>query len=372
MKTKNNIYFIPSDIKLLIENKEKPPQKRGFSFRNKGIPILFNHLIHEYYVLKKQETRLSSTVLKEVLGNNYTKAIKWMVEEKYIKLCSDSSMGTSRTYVINPNSIDAIVPYNINKELKEIFHSNDFKHPLYKQLKTDIQGLRIDIDESKNILSNLRKNELIDDQKYHASMISTYKIHHKDFYIIFDDWKRVHTNITNLKRELRKDTLTTDKGERLMEIDIPNSHPFFFLALIKGKVNENEYQEWKYRCFEGELYSKFSKDKRKAKDVVFSVLYGKNDRNNISDVLFKKEFPDIHSFILKYKTKKKSYKSLCSWLQDIESRFVFNKIYGEIKTKLGDECKIITIHDAVACQESRYADCLKIYTNQINNFKSIL
>ncbi|RNI22609.1 hypothetical protein [Rufibacter latericius] len=75
--------------------------------------------------------------------------------------------------------------------------------------------------------------------KYYSTLMAAERVADKDYFFKMDDKAgRVHTSLSNLKKELRN-FLTYD-GKRLVEVDIKNSQPFFSLALFNKAFFSSE------------------------------------------------------------------------------------------------------------------------------------
>ena len=95
-------------------------------------------------------------------------------------------------------------------------------------------------------LQRIRIDMEIGERLTRESMLAAELIRQGAWRIDVDDYGRVHTNITNLKRTLRKH-LSVD-GSRLVNCDVANSQPLFLgilmnAAATKGRAIENEGRE---------------------------------------------------------------------------------------------------------------------------------
>jgi hypothetical protein len=164
----------------------------------------------------------------------------------------------------------------------------------------------------------------------------------------------MHTNFTILKSFIRKNCLLIE-GEVTHEIDIKNSQPLFLTKIIIDSgtlwVKNDELELFKYLTINGLFYQylmdhlKIS-DKKKAKEITYKVLFGKNASNSKSDKIFKELFPTIHYFIKLYKKERGDYKILAYELQKAESNLIYNKIIREVMD-IYPEIKLVTVHDSI-------------------------
>lgn len=372
MKTQynNNVYFVPAQIHKYILKEETPvPKHEGFFFSNKGIPILLDHLITEYYINKKEFVNLSSIVLKKIMGNNYKKILNWLLHNEYIFENLHVDYGESKQYKINDEMIYDItcIVKNYTPKIK----CNDWTNKYSKMIAHDLNKININLKDAKCILKEMKNNQTINLRKYHSSIIASTRIYYGDMYISYDPWGRIHTNLTNLKREIRQTCIHDEYGNSFLELDIPNSHPMMLLMLLQDNVVKGEYNLWKELCFNQEIYQYFYDvvdGKRKAKDLIYTVLYGRNKYNQL-DEIFKSRFPSIHKFILAYKRKFKNYKVISTFLQEMEATFLYEKIYNTIKTKYGKDCILFTVHDSIGYREMDEEYVKAVFDNQIIKLK---
>jgi hypothetical protein len=102
-------------------------------------------------------------------------------------------------------------------------------------------------------------------------------------------------------------------------------------------------------------------DKKKAKEITYKVLFGKNASNSKSDKIFKELFPTIHNFIKLYKKERGDYKILAYELQKAESNLIYNKIIKKIMI-LHPDIKMLTVHDSIIYPR-KYKDIVTDFFN---------
>ncbi|MES2431805.1 MAG: hypothetical protein V4556_12800 [Bacteroidota bacterium] len=260
-------------------------------------------------------------------------------------------------------------------------------------------------------LSNIQKleamNQLNENCKNFKILVN--RINAKDYYCHIDDTgKRLHTNLTNIPKWLRK--FITYDDQHLVSIDIKNSQPYMSITLlkkefwqsvdkaqkptlkriykdlyIKGMENKTEinniikfldssktlvhrdiqkeefiknvvngtFYEYLIPIFEKEGVLKSCKtlDKKrdKVKKIVLTLLFDNsnknyNRRNDSATQIFKRKFPTI-SRIFEY-IKKEDYRNLAIVLQRIESYLILERICQRIN-KEKPELPLFTIHDSI-------------------------
>ena len=233
------------------------------------------------------------------------------------------------------------------------------------------------------------------------------KFEEQDFYYNVDDnVGRFHSNLTNIKRELRH--FITYKGQKLVNIDIKNSQPLFstlllreefynqknqnininiitkgqipqspnlpshkkikltklplsssYIILVKTLQKANNEILTKYVDFvnSGEFYKKISEviypnkpfDKGAIKKLVYSIFFSSNRYLGQPGAEpkrdFKTHFPGVYSIFSLIK--KNNHQALAVMLQRIESTIMVHNASLRISAEKPD-LPIFTIHDSIA------------------------
>lgn len=189
------------------------------------------------------------------------------------------------------------------------------------------------------------------------------------FRISRDDYGRVHTNVTNLKSELRS-FLRID-GHTLSGFDISNSQPLFLAMLLSNPskveverifsslpshdvyalslmncTDLDAYRELAasgrlYEFIQSELGGRHSRENIKTECMKF--FYGWKDTRSIVGPVFREHFPSVLNAINLIKAS--NYRTLSHLLQRLEARFVIDSVCGRLKTETG--IPLITIHDSI-------------------------
>lgn len=232
--------------------------------------------------------------------------------------------------------------------------------------------------------------------------------------------KRLHTNLTNMKSEIRKH-LRYDK-KKLVNIDIKNSQIFFLLVVLDRIRNKNilglekysniilplftktldiiEFERFKKLVISGTFYNElgrkliiekgkngvyekmkydyineiahyyeFDSPKALMKPITFEILFSKNECNSTEKSWFKKEFPTIMEVIKTLKEKK--HNELAILLQNIEAEVILDNVIKSI-SKFNKDIPLFTIHDSIMTSEEHSQivfDIMKREINRITRFE---
>jgi hypothetical protein len=333
---------------------------------------------------------LWSLILKENYGIYYNYYINYLMDINFMTLHSNYfTLKKSKTYIVNNEIINDIVKVKITDNILLKKHNkytfdkfvtdcqkSDLPIDVLKKLRGDLYKVDIDYQSSIKYMEDLKSNNKIDDYKYFKNIFTIKNIYNKNIYFINDDYGRIHTNYTILKRDIRKKYLTID-GLPVVEIDIKNSQPLFLGLLLSKHMDKNdlEYKNYISLVSNGIFYEYFLDrygelfiNRNDIKIMIYKVFYGKNNHKSKMNMLFKENFPLIYDFIKKYKENNKSYKSLSHTLQKTESDFLFKTVIKDIHDKF-PHVTLITIHDSIMCSVKHEKEIKYIFNNHVNNLK---
>jgi hypothetical protein len=271
-------------------------------------------------------------------------------------------------------------------------------------INIDIEGALdyINEDLKANTLNKV-KNAML---KHNASYVAATKFHNKEFSFSVDGTVgRLHTNLTNMKSELRN--FITYNGKPLVSVDISNSQPCFagllldeaFYSPSKLAKNDskitfsrlNTYLQSTYlsnitdislyimlvkltestdnKCFakyldvvqQGKLYSYIAErieasegttliNHKELKSMIFNVLFSDNRFIGQADAkpkrIFRAIFPEVYE-VFKL-IKKNDNSALPCILQAVEAKLMLDHVAKRI-SKENKSLPIFTIHDSIAC-----------------------
>lgn len=272
-------------------------------------------------------------------------------------------------------------------------------------------NLYIDFQSALGYLkSELQKNLTANDKatfpKFNCELLKLIRLRDKEFYFNVDHTAgRLHTNLTNLNKELRN--FITYNGLPLVAVDIANSQPLISTLLLEPKFYESganssfqfnlfdfyskshtnlfpisdiiytimlvknqdsldrqdkyDLNLYQLKASQGILYEYMEKEVTKItgfvfrgrdeiKDMMFSVLFSDNRFIGLREAepkrIFRKLFPTVYKvFCL---IKKHGKENLPILLQTIEAKLILEIVAMRISKERAD-IPIFTIHDSIVC-----------------------
>lgn len=380
---KKQIIEIPATLNIDSILASNPPRDKLKTDRL----LYLIHLVYYMPVMNPDnvlnaKTKLNSQILKKIIGNGYTKYVNYLVENNVIiKGEYYSPNNTSYTYEmanINLTAIhhktiklsDKILLNRLEKAEKEYYTISIKVKNNYKYLKKWFNK-KLTAEIPENILSHHKYQlENINESRYRMS--------------IDDFGKRLHTNLTNLPKELRK-CLRYD-GNILVEVDIKNCQFYFVIKFVLDYVKSNnpklynelisldndtdklnllnqsiEYEDAALYIKDAtsqEFYENigenfnlkygFELTRDNIKKYMFESIFSKPESKSRIKTIFKEMYPLVYK-ILDDKKKNNSletdkFKALSKSLQQLESSLVLRTI---CKNPLLKDIPIFTIHDAI-------------------------
>ena len=334
---------------------------QGIRLKSINLIHLIDIFLNRYIIFNKDNIKLNSRILKWLYGSSYSKYIDYLVENKFIYLWKNYSSGyKSKTYKLTEKTkeygiVTAIIKMDIKllNKLNKLNTASEFIDDTIKnKLINDLYKITINLEKSTEWLNT---NFDINDKALEINLSACQKINNKDIYYSFDKFGRFHTNYTILKKEIRNNYLKINNND-IAEIDITNSQPFFLYILMK-EHNFKIFNGFDDDVLNGTIYEKLCDisgiSRKEAKIKVYSILFGRNNINEYWNELFNKLYPDVYKWIVSYKEKHKTYKSIAQNLQKIESNFIFNKLIPKI-IDYNKDIAIITIHDSIIFEKQYY------------------
>ena len=248
--------------------------------------------------------------------------------------------------------------------------------------------------------------------KKYCAKLAIHKLAKQDYhYSVDDNVGRFHSNLTNIKKELRH--YITYDGETLVNVDIKNSQPLlssvlfdpsFYTNKKKGQrvnlydfpsvfeylVNSNKYtythtiimlvktlqklenkevKQYLRMAKSGNFYQELSKamypkqafDKGIMKELTFKVFFSSNraiqGMSNWTKKDFKRRFNGIYNMFAAIK--RKNHKALSHILQRIESEIMIQNVCIRISSE-HPTLPIFTIHDSVLTTDGNQEYVAKI------------
>jgi hypothetical protein len=179
----------------------------------------------------------------------------------------------------------------------------------------------------------------------------------KNYFVSCCDYGRLHSNFTNMKKELRKGF--TFNGKPLIGVDIANSQPAVLVHVLSQHVGADLSDEEKYLfklgtgVHAGKFYEKllvspelFGLTRKQIKIQFFESLYGSIRQTKGSRIfkLIQQHFPVFADAILDIK--KDDHAHLSHRLQRTESKIVIDRCCGWLMEHYPN-MPIITVHDEI-------------------------
>jgi len=270
----------------------------------------------------------------------------------------------------------------------------------FEQVEINREGAMQEVErlfpEKTEGIRGTKKGKASDWQKRYRAIQAIDKIANKEFYYSVDDnVGRFHSNLTNLKKEIRN--YITYDGQKLVNVDIKNSQPLFSLLLFKkefyteksqlisindiptsisllsnnkqslssitimlvktlDRLDNKDINVYSELVNSGAFYEKVSElmypttifNKPSLKLMVFRMFFSKNTSMRLPRAKFKRDFkarfPQTYEIFRIIKVK--NHTALAHILQRIESLILIQNVVVRI-SKERPELPIFTIHDSV-------------------------
>lgn len=327
--------------------------------------------------------KLNSRILLKKYGRHYKSYIDYLIENKYISyshtyVTSKRSNTYKLIHNINPKEIVYYKNFDsskhkrllkfYNEEVNLIPHSVRIKDRILRQTIDNLRNVSIEQGKALEILKSIYPDE--NSNKFYRNQYCIKTIANDQIYLVPDEYGRMHTNFTVLKKEIRNSCLKID-NERIYERDVRNSQPFFLLKLMADEPQFFKNIEGDLRIYyelvsTGYFYEEVNKiypDKSR-EDVKKWIMMVFFNRNYFHDIDFFKAFPTIYGFIKNIKNEN-GYKSLAHRLQNIESDFIFNQVCSKLFER---DIKYFTVHDSICVKDSDKIQLNKIFDNEFQSY----
>ena len=284
------------------------------------------------------------------------------------------------------------------------------------KLEIDSEGAKAKLEElfpePKGVIRGVRKGKASRMTKKYCAKLAIQKLLNHDYYYSVDDnVGRFHSNLTNIKKELRH--YITYDGETLVNVDIKNSQPLlssilldpsFYSSKKKGryinlydipssfeylinnnkdtyihtiimlvktlqKLDNKEVIKYVQMAKSGNFYEKLSKsmfpkqdfNRGEMKKLTYKVFFSSNKSiqgmNNFTKKQFKIKFKEIYKMFAAIK--RKNHRALSHILQRIESEIMIQNVCKRISLEQ-PSLPIFTIHDSVLTTDGNQEYVIKI------------
>jgi len=415
-------YYLPENLDIDSILRVNPP---NFSYkRDKFVDIL--NLIYALPSKKKksiEEYGGYTPINKEILGSTIKDY------RKYIDYLKDQNIVEESNYIVGVQSSGLRFSKNYRTKLKPVVITDWtlIKNRVYLRkgynlettqklsfLKKWFDDLDIDVKEAKIYLDiEYQKDiEKISADKsilvYNSRLLPLEKLSAKEYldFHVDNTAGRLHTPITQLKSELRKNL--SWKGKTLVSVDISNSQPYLLQSLLDRKTYETcrmderiksinpsintdqlrglississkeDVVKFKEIVVSGKFYEEFGKAlkengeldesynvsdpevKKFVKQIIFSTLFSKNRsiRHNNAIQLFKRIFPNVYK-VLSF-VKKEQHNTLA---------IILHTVCNEINEKY-PHIPLFTLHDSVVSTEEHVDIVKNVILQAMNKYFS--
>lgn len=394
------VLFIPDN---LIADLDDYLEYNAPKFKAKN--LYFYYVIH--YLIKQQIIHddeyhfITTKYLKKITCNNIGRYVKILRDAKFIiskqvvingnkaykyKLASKYSRGASKVEIKTSSKLGKKIVKSLNRKKS---HYNR-QQPHIKVLRDRIMNMELDYKGAYKWIENnadgLKKlsyitaiNHIEDKRFRYASRNRTNK--------------RLDTNLTNLKSELKQFIM----GE-FVSIDLKNSQPFLFAITIyniitnigtysgcldsvcvveafgvKGiknvlKFHQNQekgdlvnFRNYFDATLNGVLYEEFMKcypkemERKEAKEMMFAVLFSRNKSYDKQKKAFARVYPFVDEVARLLKAK--DHRALSIYLQKLESYLFIDCIAKEL---INEGIIPYTIHDSVIVKKKDESKTIEI------------
>ena len=362
----------------------------------------------------------SSKVLQKSI-HNYNLYLDHLLQHKLIRTDNKYIVGekcfgyliqgyTSHKATVKEIPVQSfVIKKNRTKELNEKKIKLKITEKKYSHLtKWFNTKLKIDVEEATKKVEELfpeqtggikgkRRGKPSIWNKRFKAIYSIHKFSKQEFYYSVDDnVGRFHSNLTNIKKEVRN--YITYDGQKLVNIDIKNSQPLIstilfdvnfyqkntelinifniptvlplltntnhsysstIIMLVKTihKTDNQKVKEYVDMVNSGDFYEKIHEklntkeafNKQKIKEMIFTVFFSNNrfigQPEAESKRAFRDSFPEVYQLFKQIKVT--NHKALAHILQRIESELIIQNVTKRISVEKPD-LPIFTIHDSVA------------------------
>lgn len=271
-----------------------------------------------------------------------------------------------------------------------------------------------------------RKGKPSDWAKRYKAIYAINKFANQEFYYSVDDnVGRFHSNLTNIKREIRN--FITYDGQKLVNVDIKNSQPLFSTLLLHKSFYQNQtlllnfftfptflqqllppnspsfsnhsstttiimlveslkkltdkgfgdYEKYVnsgdfYKMLADAVYPQLPFDKQKMKKMIFTILFSNNRYMGQEGAKPKRDFKEHFSNIYEIfrLIKKNNHRALAHLLQRIESTIMIGAVSSRI-AKERPNLPFFTIHDSVLTIEGEEAYLASIIKDEVFKYTQL-
>ena len=395
-------FLIPKNLEVspLVENK---PILIDYSHFIVDAIITYQRIDHR---IPEEWVPLKYSELRKVIYKDEIKGILTiLLKENIIETDNQYIVGEkSKWYKIAPKWVNndlvfkQILTSKVSQKLK-IKEKN--LSPIKNKLRNLLKGIEIN-EDAKTIVDSIN----IKDGSRQSVWASIVRIQEGRWFCQEDNFGRLHTNISNLKREAKN--YLTWKGNKLGSVDIKNAQLYFLGQVVQAysytriyilyyiHTHLLTYSNQSYPmnpifsfdtfldaflppevgvfvkiASKGKLYEFFMEklnevDRGKIKTDLLTCIFGKirKKRTKIEKCL-EEYFPAVYNVILELKSK--NYEFLAQQLQLIEGDFVIETICRTLLDSY--DIPIFTIHDCILTTEEHLETVKAVIKKEAEKFR---
>ncbi|PRQ79384.1 hypothetical protein CMT60_14350 [Elizabethkingia anophelis] len=402
--------YLPENLDIDSILRDTPPLFRYK--RDKFVYIL--SLIYAIPAQKKKSieeyggyTPINKTILGSTIKDyrkhiDYLKSQGIVEEDNYIVGTKSRGLRFSEKYRSRLKPVE-ITDWSLIKNLvylrknynKETTQKLSFLKKWFDDLDVDSKEAKVYLDQEyqKDIKTMSHDKSIL---RYNSRLLPIEKLSIKENFHFFVDKTagRLHSPITQLKSELRKNLRWKDKT--LVSVDIANSQPFLLQSLLDKEVFEKcrmaeriesvnpsidtgklgdlississkeDVVRFKEIVTSGKFYEEFGKllkengelknvsdeeVKDNIKEILFGTVFSKNTaiRYNNAIKIFKTFFPNVYKVL--HFIKEVKHNTLAVVLQNLEADIILHNVCNELNEKYPQQVPVFTLHDSVITTE---------------------
>lgn len=433
----NHLYWkIPSSIDLeSLLDKHPPKFKYKIDYFYYFIELLCEMMEYNDLDGNGGYVNLNAKLMQSIV-HNYKDYLDYLLEQRIIRTDKQYIVGAkSFGYVLNKLYYDAeiqqieiqnfVVRKNrgkknraLEQEMKTTCSKYSYLTKWFNdKLQIDAEGAYAKIEElfpePKGGIKGTRRGKASKATKKYSAKLAIQKLVNRNFYYKIDEnVGRFHSNLTNIKKELRH--FITYDGHPLVNIDIKNSQPLLstllldpsfyapqkktryiniynipssFNLLVNNKhkhsytdtiimlvkviqsIDIKQVSIYNSMAQSGDFYQQLSKvmyptrafDKGEMKKLTYTVFFSNNraiqGMNYLPKRQFKRKFPDVYKVFSALK--RKNHRALSHILQRIESEIMIQSVSQRISQEQ-PTLPIFTIHDSIVTTDGNQNYVIKV------------
>lgn len=302
---------------------------------------------------------INAEYLQRICGANYYKNILSLLlseeiletDNYYIPKQKSKAYRITERFLYNKGKSYTIKDKKMIKRIKEkekeVFTDlSEVNKQIFEMIKS---RFTFDLDSAFKVSTQQKKTKIINDKTFDYTYNQLIQLQNNNFYFSTSNkTNRVFHNYSNLKKDLRN-FITHISGDRLIEIDIANSQPFFLGCIISQLEQKEDTMKFIEIVQNGKFYDylrdNLSSDLRK--EDILTMLYCPTYWNLKHKDRFTELFPTVSKIITQIKGT--DYKNLAIQLQSREATMILRIIAPKL---LDEKIDFIPIHDSFLVREN--------------------